>query len=171
MSSMVRYPFIFMGENETLAVFFSYFTGSHLFPISQFEWIYNLTSHRYKIYHLSAGPYKKCQNPVQEDTAISLLWDWLCMSSDHTFSLGRNWITLQSVSGSLIHCIHRLSAAVMLMLRLKKSFPFYMFHKYRYYLCKTILIKLISHEFISATTKDNFLFPDNKLHCILCRYM
>lgn len=125
MSSMVRYPFIFMGENETLAVIFSYFTGSHLFPISQFEWIYNLTSHRYKIYHLSAGPYKKCQNPVQEDTAISLLWDWLYMSSDHTFSLGRNWITLQSVSGSLIYGIHRLSAAVMLMLRLKKSFPLF----------------------------------------------
>lgn len=108
MSSMVRYPFIFMGENETLAVFFSYFTGSHLFPISQFEWIYNLTSHRYKIYHLSAGPYKKCQNPVQEDTAISLLWDWLCMSSDHTFSLGRNWITLQSVPlySSLVCCCY-----------------------------------------------------------------
>lgn len=108
MSSMVRYPFIFMGENETLAVIFSYFTGSHLFPISQFEWIYNLTSHRYKIYHLSAGPYKKCQNPVQEDTAISLLWDWLCMSSDHTFSLGRNWITLQSVPlySSLVCCCY-----------------------------------------------------------------
>lgn len=111
MSSMVRYPFIFMGENETLAVFFSYFTGSHLFPISQFEWIYNLTSHRYKIYHLSAGPYKKCQNPVQEDTAISLLWDWLCMSSDHTFSLGRNWITLQSgfanpLYSSLVCCCY-----------------------------------------------------------------
>lgn len=108
MSSMVRYPFIFMGENETLAVIFSYFTGSHLFPISQFEWIYNLTSHRYKIYHLSAGPYKKCQNPVQEDTAISLLWDWLCMSSDHAFSLGRNWITLQSVPlySSLVCCCY-----------------------------------------------------------------
>lgn len=53
---------------------------------------------------------------------------------------------------------------------IKKSF-LNLFHKYRYYLCKTILIKLISHEFFSATTKDNFLFPDTKLHCILFRYM
>lgn len=165
MSSMVRYPFIFMGENETLAVIFSYFTGSHLFPISQFEWIYNLTSHRYKIYHLSAGPYKKCQNPVQEDTAISLLWDWLYMSSDHTFSLGRNWITwFANLWYSSLVCCCYVDATM------KKSF-LNLFHKYRYYLCKTILIKLISHEFFSATTKDNFLFPDTKLHCILFRYM